>query len=150
VAVLGILLFNIIDFGLPLRAYTDPTVAGGATGSDLTLWFVTAILFSGKMRAIFSMLFCAGVIMLPSRAEQRGASQHIADVYYRPTLWLITFGLIHAYFLWHRGILYAYGVAGLLLPGMTMFARIDFGRHMVAWLATHKLKQMVRPEVWML
>jgi len=39
---------------------------------------------------------------------------------------------------------------GLLRPGMTVFARIDFGRHTVAWLAVHKLKQALRPELWML
>lgn len=39
---------------------------------------------------------------------------------------------------------------GLLRPGMTVFARIDFGRHTVAWLALHKLKQTLRPETWML
>jgi multidrug resistance efflux pump len=39
---------------------------------------------------------------------------------------------------------------GLLRPGMTVFTRIAFGRHMVAWLAAHKLKQALRPEMWML
>jgi hypothetical protein len=39
---------------------------------------------------------------------------------------------------------------GLLRPGMTVFSRVDFGRHMVAWLAVHKLKQALRPEMWML
>jgi multidrug efflux pump subunit AcrA (membrane-fusion protein) len=37
-----------------------------------------------------------------------------------------------------------------LRPGMTVFARIDFGRHSIAWLAIHKLKQALRPELWML
>ena len=39
---------------------------------------------------------------------------------------------------------------GLLRPGMTVFARVDFGRHMVGWLLGHKLKQALRPEMWML
>src|SRR5262249_53374405 len=39
---------------------------------------------------------------------------------------------------------------GWLRPGMTVFARIDFGRRIIAWLAVHKLKQSLRPEVWML
>jgi len=39
---------------------------------------------------------------------------------------------------------------GLLRPGMTVFARVDFGRHMVGWLLAHKLKQALRPEMWML
>jgi putative peptide zinc metalloprotease protein len=39
---------------------------------------------------------------------------------------------------------------GLLRPGMTVFARVDFGRRMIIWLAAHKLKQALRPEMWML
>ncbi|HTS75762.1 MAG TPA: efflux RND transporter periplasmic adaptor subunit [Bryobacteraceae bacterium] len=39
---------------------------------------------------------------------------------------------------------------GLLKPGMTVFARIDFSRHPIAWLIGHKLKQALRPELWML
>jgi putative peptide zinc metalloprotease protein len=39
---------------------------------------------------------------------------------------------------------------GLLRPGMTVFARADFGRHPLVWLLTHKLKQSLRPELWML
>jgi multidrug efflux pump subunit AcrA (membrane-fusion protein) len=40
--------------------------------------------------------------------------------------------------------------AGLLRPGMTVFARIDFDRRPVAWILEHKLKQALRPELWML
>ena len=38
---------------------------------------------------------------------------------------------------------------GLLRPGMTIFARADFGRRPIAWLLAHKLKQALRPELWM-
>jgi len=37
----------------------------------------------------------------------------------------------------------------LLRPGMTAFARIDFGRRMVGSILLHKLKQCLRPELWM-
>jgi hypothetical protein len=39
---------------------------------------------------------------------------------------------------------------GLRRPGMTAFARIDFDRQMVARILLHKLKQVLRPELWML
>jgi putative peptide zinc metalloprotease protein len=38
----------------------------------------------------------------------------------------------------------------LLRTRMTVFARVDFGRHILAWVAGHKLKQALRPEMWML
>lgn len=39
---------------------------------------------------------------------------------------------------------------GWLRPGMTAFARIDFGREMVGQILWRKLKQSLRPELWML
>ena len=39
---------------------------------------------------------------------------------------------------------------GLLRPGMTAFARIDFGRQMIVQILVHKVKQLLRPETWML
>jgi putative peptide zinc metalloprotease protein len=38
---------------------------------------------------------------------------------------------------------------GLLRPGMTAFARIDFGRQMIGRILLHKIKQALRPELWM-
>jgi len=115
VAVLGILVMNIVSFGLPWAAYGDPTVAGGAAGADLAVWFLGQMFVEGKMRAVFSMLFGAGAVLLTGRAEARGAAVGSADIYYRRTLWLIVFGLLHAWFLWSGDILYGYGVAGLFL-----------------------------------
>jgi len=40
--------------------------------------------------------------------------------------------------------------AGLLRPGMTAFARIDFDRQMIGRILLHKLKQALRPELWLL
>jgi multidrug resistance efflux pump len=39
---------------------------------------------------------------------------------------------------------------GLLRPGMTAFARIDFDRQMIAQILLHKIRQTLRPELWML
>jgi multidrug resistance efflux pump len=39
---------------------------------------------------------------------------------------------------------------GLLRPGMTGFARIYFDRQMIGRIIWHKLKQSLRPELWML
>jgi hypothetical protein len=36
---------------------------------------------------------------------------------------------------------------GLLRPGMTAFARIDFGRQMIGRILLHKGKQRLRPEL---
>ena len=39
---------------------------------------------------------------------------------------------------------------GLLRPGMTAFARIDFGRRMIGSILLHKLRQALRSELWMI
>ena len=115
VALFGILLLNITAFGLPGAAFSDPGVAGGDTGLNHVWWLVSQILFEGKMRTIFSMLFGAGIVLLTARAEGRGAGARIADIYYRRTIWLVVFGILHAYFIWSGDILYGYGVAGLFM-----------------------------------
>ncbi len=38
---------------------------------------------------------------------------------------------------------------GALKPGMTAFARISFGRQSVGWILWHKIKQALRPELWL-
>ena len=52
VALLGILLINIIVFGLPASAYSVPINAGGHTGLNLVFWYANQIFFEGKMRAL--------------------------------------------------------------------------------------------------
>jgi multidrug efflux pump subunit AcrA (membrane-fusion protein) len=39
---------------------------------------------------------------------------------------------------------------GLLRPGMTAFARIDSSRRMIGAILLRKLKQSLRPELWMI
>ena len=80
VAVLGILLMNITGFAWPFAASFNPTVGGGTTGLNLWVWGVNTVLFEGKMRAILSMLFGAGMLVLTSRLE------HAAWLPSRPTL----------------------------------------------------------------
>lgn len=116
VALLGILLMNIVAMGLPHWAYDDPTVAGNQSPIDFWTWAVNSVLFEGKMRTIFSMLFGAGVILITSRVEQRGGRDTPADIHLRRNMWLILFGALHGYLLlWPGDILYLYGLAGVFL-----------------------------------
>ncbi|MBL8229343.1 MAG: DUF418 domain-containing protein [Bryobacterales bacterium] len=115
VALFGILLMNILSFGLPGNSYDNPAYAGGATGVNLWTWYIVSVLFEGKMRAMFSMLFGAGVVLMTSRADARGGSAAIADVWLRRCLWLMGFGLVHCYLVWDGDILFPYAVCGLAM-----------------------------------
>lgn len=112
-ALLGILLMNIVAMGMYGNAYDDPTAAGGSTGANLWVWAVLHVVAEGKMRAIFSLVFGAGIILLTSRLEATGRNS--ADVYYRRTTWLLLFGIVHAYLLWLGDILYPYALCALIL-----------------------------------
>ncbi|MDQ3079193.1 MAG: DUF418 domain-containing protein [Pseudomonadota bacterium] len=124
-ALFGILMMNIVGMGLG-SAYDNPTIAGGATGINLWTWLVINIGFEGTQRALFSILFGAGVILLSSRMEASGRPDS-GDVFFRRNLWLIGFGLVNSWILlWTGDILYYYGVTALFLyvfrklPGKTL------------------------------
>ncbi len=114
-ALLGIAFMNIIFSGLPMAADFNPNVSGGATGPNLAAWFIQYVLLDGKFRGIFSIMFGAGSYYLVSRAVSRGAGIKGVEVYYRRTLWLLLFGIAHAYLIWHGDILYSYALLGLVL-----------------------------------
>jgi uncharacterized protein len=116
VALLGILLINIVGMALPDPAYWDPSGYGGDTGWNLRVFEINSLFFEGTMRGIFSMLFGAGVILFTARKEEEGAGLELANAWYRRTIWLIVFGLFHAYVLiWPGEILYFYGIVGMFL-----------------------------------
>ncbi len=116
-ALLGILLMNILSWGLPEVASNNPKAAGGYTGINLVLWAVQMIFWDGKMRAIFSMMFGAGAYLLITRGEKRGGESAlgIADIFYRRNLWMLLFGMIHGYLIWFGDILFPYAFLALIL-----------------------------------
>ena len=127
-ALLGILLMNIGAFALPFAAYQSPLPAGGSTGKNLVAWTVIYILADGKMRAIFSLAFGASVYLLVDRLIRKGAAADAADIHYRRMLWLLLFGVIHAYLIWYGDILYPYAMCGLILyPLRKLSPRILIG-----------------------
>ncbi|TXD51385.1 MULTISPECIES: DUF418 domain-containing protein [unclassified Polaribacter] len=115
IVLFGILLMNINGMALA-DAYADPTVSGGSTGWDLYTWITTNMLFEGTMRALFSLLFGAGMFILLDRMEKKGAGIKAADIYFRRLTWLLVFGIIHGYLLvWTGEILFNYALMGFLV-----------------------------------
>lgn len=116
VALLGILVINIVGMALPDPAFWDPSGYGGDTGWNLRVFFINSLFFEGTMRAIFSMLFGAGVILFTIKKEAGGAGPELVRAWYKRVIWLIVFGLFHAYVLiWPGEILYFYGVVGMFI-----------------------------------
>lgn len=114
-AVLGILVMNVVEFAWPDEAYSNPAFAGGSTGADLWTYYLQTALFDGKMRALFSMLFGAGLVLIAERMERRGSALPATDLLLRRCLWLVPFGIAHRFFLqWTGDILYQYGMLGVI------------------------------------
>lgn len=114
VALLGILIINILAFAQPFGAMGDPRVDGATSGADFALFAGAEIFVEGGMRALFSMLFGAGLLIFMNKPGARAGA--VRSLYYRRTWLLIAFGLFNAYLLlWVGDILFTYGVAGLLL-----------------------------------
>src|SRR5262249_44087413 len=112
VAVLGILLMNIPVFAMP--NYYSESFRSDPTNANFWLNAVITVFFEGKMRALFGIIFGAGVLLFVSKKEQTG--RPVTGLFYRRMLWLILFGLIHAHLiLWIGDILYLYGFCGMLV-----------------------------------
>ena len=114
-AVLGILVMNIVEFAWPFEAYDNPAYAAGSSGADLWTWYAQVAFFDGKMRALFSMLFGAGLVLISERMVAKGRTESSADLLLRRCLWLVLFGIVHRFGLqWSGDILYQYGLLGLI------------------------------------
>lgn len=113
VAVLGILLMNIIAFGLPKAAYLNPAYLGLPDLGDIWAWAISDLLVQAKFLTLFSILFGAGLQLLLSRGTRWVHAR---------LFWLMLFGLIHSIFFWDGDILLDYGLIGLVCYGMIRLA----------------------------
>ena len=111
-ALLGILLLNIIGFGLLFASYSNPALdLAGASTINWVTWSVVDIGAEGAMRTLFSMLFGAGVLLFTTGERGKTGALH-----YRRTFLLLLIGLFDAYILlWSGDILMTYALVGFLL-----------------------------------
>jgi uncharacterized protein len=96
-----------------MASYMNPTAQGPIEGlNQLTYWY-THLFADMKMMSLFSMLFGAGMLLFIEKAkERRGKS---IGLHHRRMLWLLVFGLIHAYFIWRGDILVVYAIGGVII-----------------------------------
>ncbi len=121
-AVLGILVMNIQVFAMPMAAYLNPTVWGSLSGADGVVWYLGHLLTDQKMMTLFSMLFGAGIVLFTDRAVDKGVSP--TALHYRRNAWLLLFGAIHAYLLWHGDILFIYAICAFVVYPMRHLAPV--------------------------
>ncbi|HEX6226763.1 MAG TPA: DUF418 domain-containing protein [Chryseolinea sp.] len=116
IAVLGILLMNIPGFALPYIQIYDPAVRNELAGPNYYAYYFVELVLEGSQRAIFTMLFGAGMLLFLGRMEKKVDGLMVAEFYFRRQLWLLAFGLFNAYvLLWFWDVLYHYAILGMLL-----------------------------------
>jgi uncharacterized protein len=115
IALLGILLMNIPGFGMPEIQSNDPSVFD-EKGINYQFWYYIELIFAGTQRALFSLLFGAGMILFVTRQQKRADGLMPAEYFFRRQLWLLVFGLFNAFvLLWFWDILFDYSLYGMLL-----------------------------------
>ena len=116
-ALLGILLVNILGFGMASIGYFHPFVGLGNNAElNYAVWGAVNLFFEGSMRGLFSMLFGAGVVMFTTGFGSHSGTGKSARLHYRRTFFLLVFGIFDAYvLLWTGDILIAYAIAGAIL-----------------------------------
>ncbi|MEO5706555.1 MAG: DUF418 domain-containing protein [Alteraurantiacibacter sp.] len=140
IAVLGILLANITGYAHPDLAYYWPgALPGGGNAGDRWVWLVQFVAVDGKLRALFTILFGAGLVLF---VERLGDDGRAVTLQVRRLAWLLLAGLLHYALLFSGDILFTYACAGLIaLP----FLRMDGQRALllgVIWLVVAGLLQM--------
>lgn len=130
-AVLGILAVNIAGFAGPMQAVYTPHALGPASPAGEAVHAATLLLFEGKMRALFSVLFGAGLLLFIERRDAAGRDGERLQL--RRLGWLALLGYLH-YLLWWGDILFLYALVGLLAlalrsmttPGLVAAALVAF------------------------
>ncbi len=112
VAVLGILAINIGGFAGPGVETVSPNYMGRVSSADEWTFAAMFLLFEGKMRTLFTMLFGSSMVLFIERSEAIGRPGMALQV--RRLLWLGVFGYLHFLLLWWGDILFFYALAGML------------------------------------
>ena len=112
VAVMGILAMNIAGFALIFPAYFNPLAVGDASAIDRGVYLFNYVLFDGKMRGLFSLLFGASMLLVVERATAKG--ENPARVHYARIITLLGFGLLHLWLVWWGDILAHYAIVGMV------------------------------------
>ena len=111
-ALLGILVINIIAFGLPLTATSNPSTFGIDNTLDWTVLIISSVFFEYKMMGLFSMLFGVGIMIFLENAQEK-TSKPKALAIWRNFI-LLCFGLIHMS-IWIGDVLAPYAICAFLL-----------------------------------
>lgn len=108
VAVLGILTINIGSFAGGSSAVLSPALLSPASQGDVLAFTAGLVLFEGKMRGLFTLLFGASMLLFVERRDAAGADGGAWQM--RRLGWLLALGYAHQLLLWSGDILMLYAM----------------------------------------
>lgn len=113
VAIPAILLMNVMWMAAPEMAYWVPAWRPDSGPIDHVVFSIQSLFVESRFMTMFALLFGAGLAIQADRLAARGLKP-------RPWLarrlaWLLVFGLIHGFLIWHGDILTLYAVTGLIV-----------------------------------
>lgn len=120
IAILGILLINIRSFAFPLAEFLTPGTVTTLSGLDNVLLTLVRVLAEWKFLTLLTVLFGAGIWLFAQRLDQR--EQNPRPLHFRRCRWLLWFGLVHGFLLWHGDILAIYALSAMLVWPMRKYS----------------------------
>lgn len=130
IAVLGILTVNIAGFAGGSSAVLSPGLHSPASANDNLAFAISLVLFEGKMRGLFTLLFGASMLLLIDRREAAGEDGGLWQL--RRLGWLMVIGYGHQLLLWSGDILMLYA---MLAPVALALRHLPVRRMVVVALA---------------
>jgi uncharacterized membrane protein YeiB len=91
IALCGILLMNIPGFALPFLQILDPSIRNELSGPNFYAYYIVELVLEGSQRAIFTMLFGAGMLLFLNRLERKVDGLMVAEYYFRTST--LAFGI---------------------------------------------------------
>lgn len=115
-ALFVVLLVNLFAVSAPIATTFFPGSVTPMPAEDLPAWLALMIGFEGVGRALFSMLFGAGMMLILQRLTAAHTPAKARNIYFRRLFLLALMGGINIYILmWWGDILLLYAVVGMVL-----------------------------------
>ncbi len=111
-SLLGILVINVISFGLPITALFNHSTFGAESLLDWVVIVISSVFFEYKMMGLFSMLFGVGLMIFINNAKQKVKRPKLLS-FWRNFL-LLLFGVIHIS-IWEGDILIIYALCAFCI-----------------------------------
>ena len=111
-AVLGILVINVISFGLPITAMINHSAFGAENLLDWIVIIISSVFFEYKMMGLFSMLFGVGLMIFLDNGKQKVKRPKLLS-FWRNCL-LLLFGIAHVS-IWEGDVLMYYALCAFCI-----------------------------------